>query len=126
MKLVILFYLFLAISYYIFLQRKKIVEGHSDSPQVKSAAKSSELKNISDELDNKKADVRKLLNEVKALIEEEKGLREGIKRLEDDEEGEEGGGGGGESSICEMTDCKTVKSNRNCSQFKIDSGIDCQ
>ena len=123
MKLVILFYLFLAISYYIFLQRKKIVEGHSDSPQVNSAAKSSDLKNISDELDNKKADVRNLLNEVKALIEEEKGLREGIKRLEDDEEGEEGGG---ESSICEMTDCKTVESNRNCSQFKIDSGIDCQ
>ena len=30
MKFVIIFFLFLAISYYIFLERKKIVEGHEE------------------------------------------------------------------------------------------------
>ena len=123
MKLVILFYLFLAISYYIFLQRKKIIEGHTD-PAAAAATQSSAIDSVNQDTAKKKEDVRILLNEVKALIEEQKNLSKAIAELEKDTEvGQETEG---EASICKMTDCKTIKSNRKCSQFKIDSGIDCQ
>tara|TARA_X000000368_G_scaffold391721_1_gene355927 strand:+ start:84 stop:458 length:375 start_codon:yes stop_codon:yes gene_type:complete len=124
MKLVLLFFLFLAISYYIYLQRKKIIEGHYESRESKAAAKSGELKVINKEIENKKKNVRNLLNEVKALIKEEKQLSEAVKELENEEE--EGKESKEEPSVCNMTDCKTIKSNRKCSEFKNDSGMDCQ
>jgi len=122
MKVVIIFFLFLAISYYIFLQRKKIVEGH-ETNESKAAAETTELNNINDELKSKEADLDKLLEEVNALIKKEKTLSEAIEEL-----GKEGGNEqskGGEPKICDMTDCKTKNIKRKCTEFKKASGVKC-
>tara|TARA_B110000444_G_C18834257_1_gene595025 strand:+ start:2118 stop:2492 length:375 start_codon:yes stop_codon:yes gene_type:complete len=122
MKFVITFFLFLAISYYIFLQRKKIVEGHGKK-ESDDAAKTTDINNVNEDLDSKEEEIEKLLEEVNVLIEKQKKLTESIKELE-----KEGGGGpaeGGESKICDMTDCKTKNVTRKCSEFKKASGVKC-
>lgn len=122
MKFVILFFLFLAISYYIFLQRKKIVEGHDagDSEAVKAGA---DLDDATSVLNSKEAELDKLLAEVDVLIEKEKKLNEAIKELE--KEGGQEQSEGGEPKICDMTDCKTKNVTRKCTEFKKTAGIKC-
>lgn len=122
MKIVIIFFLFLAISYYIFLQRKKIVEGH-DTNASKSAAEAVKLNDINDELKTKEADLDKLLEEVDALIKKEKSLSEAIEELE--KEGGSEQSEGGEPKICDMTDCETKNVKRKCTEFKKAAGVKC-
>jgi len=112
MKFVIIFFLFLAISYYIFLERKKIIEGH-DTIESKTATTSSEIDEANGEIESKKADLKKLLEEVNALIEKEKQLSKAVKELEKENGSEQTDG---EPKICEMTNCNSKKPNksRNC------------
>lgn len=116
MKFVIIFFLFLAISYYIFLERKKIVEGHEEGEHRASdaAATSSKIEEANEEIESKKADLDKLLEEVNELIEKEKKLSDGIKELEKENGSEQTDG---EPKICEMINCQTKKkdeSGKNC------------
>jgi F0F1-type ATP synthase membrane subunit b/b' len=113
MKFVIIFFLFLAISYYIFLERKKIVEGH-ETKESKAAATSSEIDEANEEIESKKADLEKLLEDVNALIEKEKKLSKAVKELEKENGSEQTDG---DPKICEMTNCQTRKqdkSRKNC------------
>lgn len=121
MKLVIIFFLFLAISYYIFLQRKKIVEGH-DTIAANSAAKATELNYATNEINSTEVEIDKLLVEVNELIEKEKSLNEAIEEM-----GKEGGETetDGEGKICDMTDCETKNVKRKCTEFKKAAGVKC-
>ena len=121
MKYVLLFFLFLAISYYIFIQRKKIMEGH-ETRNTKSAARSSELKELNKEIKKKEKNVRKLFKEVEKLVEEEKKLSKSIKELEESKEKK---GKSGSSKICDVSECKSKKVNRKCTEFKKAVGVKC-
>jgi len=123
MKVVIIFFLFLAISYYIFLQRKKIVEGHEGNEHRESdaAATNTQINEATAELKSKEADLEKLLEEVNVLIEREKVISDAIKELDKEDEPDITG----DSKICEMTDCKTKTVTTKCTEFKKASGVKC-
>tara|TARA_Y100000816_G_C26058702_1_gene555764 strand:+ start:694 stop:1062 length:369 start_codon:yes stop_codon:yes gene_type:complete len=121
MKYVLLFFLFLAISYYIFIQRKKIMEGH-ETRNTKSAARSSEIKELDKEIKEKEKNVKKLFKEVDELIKEEKQLSKSIKKLEESKDSK---GKSGDSKICDVSECKSKKVNRKCNEFKKAAGVKC-
>ena len=119
MKFVIIFFLFLAISYYIFLERKKIIESMSEydhehdgdeHSESDAAATSSKIDEANNTITSKKADLEKLLEEVNALIEKEKILSKAVKDLEKKNGSEQTDG---EPKICEMTDCQTRKPDKS-------------